>query len=97
MRASRQADPSSSLPRNSGRLPSQVSVGCAGLEVVSSVRRVELEGIFEVFNVFNRSNFIDVQNVFGVGAYPTNPAPTFGRFTQAGNARQIQLAARVRF
>ncbi len=90
-------DPSSSLPRNSGRLPSQVSVDARVSKSFRLSGRVELEGIFEVFNVFNRSNFIDVQNVFGVGAYPTNPAPTFGLFTQAGNARQIQLAARVRF
>jgi hypothetical protein len=59
--------------------------------------RVELEGLFEVFNLFNRTNFTDVQNVFGVGAYPDNPVPTFGKFTQAGNSRQVQLAARVRF
>ena len=91
------ADPSSSLPRNSGRLPSQVSVDARVSKSLRLSERVELEGIFEVFNVFNRSNFIEVQNVFGVGAYPANPAPTFGRFTQAGNPRQMQLAARVRF
>ncbi len=91
------ADPSSSLPRNSGRLPSQVSVDARVSKSLRLSERVELEGIFEIFNVFNRSNFIEVQNVFGVGAYPANPAPTFGRFTQAGNPRQMQLAARVRF
>ena len=59
--------------------------------------RLELEGLFEVFNLFNRTNFTDVQNVFGVGAYPSSPVATFGRFTQAGNSRQMQLAARIRF
>jgi len=50
-----------------------------------------------VFNVFNRTNFTDVQNVFGTGAYPTQPSPTFGQFTQADSARQLQLGVRVSF
>jgi hypothetical protein len=90
-------DPSSSLPRNAGRLPSQVSVDARVSKSVRIRERLELEGLLEVFNLFNRTNFIDVQNVFGVGAYPDNASATFGRFTQAGNSRQVQLAARVRF
>jgi hypothetical protein len=53
--------------------------------------------LFEVFNLFNRSNFTDVNNVFGTGAYPSDPLPTFGQFQQAGAARQVQLAARFTF
>jgi len=91
------SDPSSSLPRNAGRLPSQVSVDARISQSFRMTDRVEIEGLVEVFNVFNRTNFTEVQNVFGVGAYPDAPTSTFGRFTQAGNSRQIQLAARVRF
>jgi hypothetical protein len=50
-----------------------------------------------MFNLFNRTNFIDVQNVFGAGAYPDQPAATYGQFTQAGGARQVQLSVRLLF
>ena len=59
--------------------------------------RLEIEPLVEIFNVFNRANFIEVQNVFGAGAYPGQPSATFRQFTQAGPARQVQLAVRVRF
>jgi hypothetical protein len=93
------ADASSSLPRNFGRLPSQVSVDVRVSKLVRFAERASVEGLFEVFNIFNRTNFTDVQNVFGTGSYPTNPNPdgTFGRFTQASNGRQAQIAARLRF
>ncbi len=91
------SDPATSLSRNAGRLPSQISVDARVSKSVQITGRLELEGLFEVFNLFNRTNFTDVQNVFGVGAYPSSPAATFGRFTQAGNSRQMQLAARIRF
>ena len=91
------SDPATSLSRNAGRLPSQISVDARVSKSVRITGRLELEGLFEVFNLFNRTNFTDVQNVFGVGAYPSNPTATFGRFTQAGNSRQMQLAARIRF
>ncbi len=91
------SDPATSLARNAGRLPSQFSVDARVSKSVRITGRLELEGLFEVFNLFNRTNFTDVQNVFGVGAYPSSPAATFGRFTQASNSRQMQLAARIRF
>ncbi len=55
------------------------------------------EAILEIFNLFNRTNFTDVNNVFGGGAYPPQPAPTFGQFTQAGPPRQGQVAIRLTF
>ncbi len=61
------------------------------------VGHVTVDGIFEVFNLFNRSNFIAVNNVFGTGSYPSNPLPTFGQFTQAAPPRQIQLAIKIGF
>ena len=53
--------------------------------------------MFEVFNLFNRTNFTDVQNIFGAGAYPGEPIPTFGQFTQTGVPRQVQLAVKLDF
>ena len=89
-------DPATSLPRNSERLPAQVSLD---LRVSRPLRvaRLEIEPMLEVFNVFNRTNFVEVQNVFGAGPYPDRPSPTYGQYTQAGSARQVQLAVRLRF
>jgi hypothetical protein len=90
------ADPATSVPRNSDRLPSQVSLDVrVSRPIVAGP--LEIEPMAEIFNVFNRTNFVEVQNVFGAGAYPEGPSPTFGQFTQAGPARQVQLAVRVRF
>jgi Carboxypeptidase regulatory-like domain len=90
------SDAATSLPRNAGRFPAQASVD-ARVSKAFRIRAIQLEALFEVFNVFNRTNFIDVQNVFGTGAYPLQPAATFGQFTQADAPRQVQLAVRVSF
>jgi hypothetical protein len=90
------ADPAASLPRNAGRLPMQATVD-ARVSKTMRIRPIQLEALLEVFNIFNRTNFIDIQNVFGTGAYPNQPSPTFGQFTQADVARQLQLAVRVSF
>jgi hypothetical protein len=90
-------DPTTSVARNSGTTPGQ-----AGLDLRIS-RAFLLRGgwdadvILEIFNAFNRTNFTDVNNVFGTGSYPTNPLPTFGLHHQAASARQVQLGARLTF
>jgi len=56
-----------------------------------------VDGIFEVFNLFNRTNYIDVNNIFGGGAYPSSPLSTFGQFQQAGPPLQVQLAVKINF
>lgn len=91
------ADPASSVGRNAGTMPAQATLDLRVSRpvVVGGGSRVEL--MFEVFNVFNRTNFTEINNVFGTGAYPSNPLPAFGQFTQAGPARQMQVAARLRF
>ena len=50
-----------------------------------------------MFNLFNRTNYTEINNIFGTGAYPTSPLPTFGQFTQAAPPRQVQLAFKVMF
>ena len=58
---------------------------------------VTLDVMFEVFNLFNRTNFTDVNNVFGIGPFPEQPLPNYGVFTAAGPPRQIQLSGRLSF
>ena len=65
--------------------------------------RSALEVIAEAFNLFNRSNFSEVNNIFGAGAYPAAAARdaqgrvTYGLFEQALPPRQMQLALRFTF
>ena len=90
-------DPASSIPRNSGTLPTQATVDVRVSRRFPLGGPVSIDGIFEVFNLFNRTNFTDINNIFGIGAYPSSPAATFGQFTQAGPPRQVQLALKLNF
>jgi hypothetical protein len=64
-----------------------------GIHVVST----RLDLMVEMFNLFNRTNFTNINATFGPGAYPSEPLPTFGQFVRAGPPRQIQLALRINF
>ena len=57
----------------------------------------DLELLVEAFNLLNRANFTEINNVFGTGAFPDNPLPTFGQFQRSAPPRQAQLGARFRF
>jgi hypothetical protein len=58
---------------------------------------VRLQGLAEAFNALNRVNGVTNNGVFGNGAYPTNPAASFGQMTSAGEPRSLQLAVRLQF
>ena len=97
------ADASSSVGRNSERLPAQAT---ADLRVARPIRfsaRVTLTPMVEVFNLFNRTNVSEVNNIFGTGAFPTDPLrdangrTTYALFQKTLPPRQVQLAARVTF
>ncbi len=91
------ADPASSVGRNGGTLPNQATVDLRVSRRFPLGGRVHLDGIFEVFNLFNRTNYTEINNIFGTGAYPASPVPTFGQFTQAGSPLQMQLAVKLNF
>jgi carboxypeptidase family protein len=71
--------------------------------------RLSTEASFEVFNLFNRDNVQDIDQVYGapdfLGAVPrqfgdhiTSPAnPSFGSATFASPARQMQISLRFNF
>ena len=91
------ADPATSVERNSGTLPTQSTVDVRVEKKIPLGSRNSLAAIFEVFNLFGRTNFTDVNNVFGTGAYPSTPLPAYGEFLRAAPSRQVQLALRVNF
>jgi hypothetical protein len=67
------------------------------------MREASVEAFFEVFNLFNRANFSEINNIFGGGAFPGQPLTdaqgrvTYGRYEQALPPRQVQLALKVSF
>ena len=91
------ADPQSSVARNSGRLPMEATVDFRVSRRFQIRPSVACDLIFEVFNLFNRTNFTEANSIFGVGAYPAEPLPTFGQFERAGPPRQVQLGLKVDF
>jgi hypothetical protein len=90
-------DPASSVGRLTGTMPNQATVDVRVSRRFSLGGTATVEGLFEVFNLFNRTNYTEVNNIFGTGAFPTAPLPTYGQFTQAGSPFQAQLAAKVSF
>jgi Carboxypeptidase regulatory-like domain/TonB dependent receptor len=90
------ADLLTSVHRNAGTLPMQATVDLR-LARRFQFGRTSVDGIFEVFNLLNRSNYTAVNNVFGTGTYPSSPVPTFGQFTQAAPPRQVQVALKFGF
>jgi hypothetical protein len=97
------ADIATSVGRNSETLPGQITVDARVSRRFRLPGNLFVEPIFEVFNLFNRTNYAEVNNIFGAGAYPDNPVRdaqgrvTYGRFTLALPPRQIQLAAKLSF
>jgi hypothetical protein len=55
------------------------------------------DAIIDVFNLLDRTNYTEINNIFGAGAFPTSPVPTYGQYTESLPGRQIQLAAKVTF
>jgi hypothetical protein len=85
-------DPLSDRPvgvgRNAGELPDFFVVDARVARRIP-IGPVALEAIFEVFNLFNRENVLEVNNVI--------ISPDFERATRVADPRRIQLGARVTF
>jgi hypothetical protein len=92
-------DPLSDRPpgveRNSGRLGAFFGVDLRIARRIP-IGRTALEAIFEVFNVLNRKNVLEVNNVQFADAQLT-PNPDFGSPTVVADPRRIQLGVRATF
>ena len=85
------------IERNSGVGSDFFSAGLRVSRTVHLTGRVEAELLAEGFNLTNRRNVVTRNTNFGTGAYPTNPASTFGQITAVGEPRSFQFGLRVRF
>ena len=59
--------------------------------------KIRLQALAEGFNLTNHVNGVTLNGVFGAGAYPTNPSPTYKQMTAVGDPRTFQFAVRVSF
>lgn len=91
------ADPATSVRRNSARMASLAQLDLRLAKVFPIGGGRSIEGMIDAFNVTNRTNYSDINNIFGVGAYPSQPAPGYGQYTAAYVPRQIQVAAKFTF
>ncbi|MGZ5475382.1 MAG: TonB-dependent receptor [Thermoanaerobaculia bacterium] len=91
------ADPSTAVKRNSEYMKSQFNVDTRLSKRFSFGGGRAFEAMVDVFNLTNRANFTEINNIFGGGAFPGTPLPTYGAYTEAAPGRQIQLAAKVSF
>jgi hypothetical protein len=96
-------DPATRVTRNGERLPGTATVDARLTRRFDFPRGASVEVLVEAFNLFNRVNYSEANNVFGPGAFPDQPQRdaqgrvTYGRFVKAYAPRQVQLAARFRF
>jgi hypothetical protein len=97
------ADINSSVGRNSENLPSTFTVDLRLTKRIKLGGNAALDIIGEAFNLLDRTNYSDVNNVFGTGAFPGSPQVdaqgrvTYGTFTAAQAPRQVQVAAKISF
>jgi hypothetical protein len=84
--------------RNSFRGPAQVDVDLAAVKRVPIGDKLRAEARLEIFNLFDRANFIKVNNIYGEGPLPlaTFLAPVAG-ITNADPSRQVQIAVKLLF
>jgi hypothetical protein len=97
------SDPATSVRRNSQVMKSQLNLDTRLSKRFSIGGGRAVEAMIDVFNLTNRANFTEINNIFGGGAFPSAPLKdahdrvTYGTYTEALPGRQIQLAAKVSF
>jgi len=85
------------IPRNSGEGTPFASLNLRVSREIGIGGQRRLDLMVEGFNLTNHVNVLTRNTNFGSGAYPTNPAPTYGQVTGVGEPRGLQLGARLRF
>jgi hypothetical protein len=96
-------DPSTSVGRNSERMDAEFRLDLRVNKRFTLNRATSVDVMLDMFNLFNDTNFTEVNNTFGPGPFPQAPLQdsagrvTYGRFEKAAPPRQFQLGARLNF
>jgi hypothetical protein len=97
------ADPTTAVRRNSQTMKGQFIVDTRLAKRFTLGGGRAVEGIVDVFNLLDRANYTEINNIFGTGAFPSAPLKdaqgrvTYGTYTEALPGRQVQLAAKIIF
>jgi hypothetical protein len=96
------ADESTSVGRNSETTAAQINVDMRLSRRFRVGSRGSVDVYLELFNLFNRANFVEDTNqssfaIFGIGSFPDHPLPSYGRYTLTLPPRQVQLAIKIGF
>jgi len=85
------------INRNAGQGFNTVNLGIRLSRTFAVAERVKLMMLAECFNASNHVNVATLNGVFGTGAYPTNPLPTFRQITAVNDPRTFQFGLRLSF
>jgi hypothetical protein len=77
--------------------PAFASVDARISRLFNLSERLKLELIAEAFNLFNRFNIQDINDVYGRATFSQPPLSTFGTPNAAFDPREIQFAVRLKF
>ncbi len=80
--------------RDSLRLPSSATLDLRLLKFFTIKPHGKLDVVVEAFNLLNRTNVTQLNNVYGFGA---SPLASFGRAIEAASARHIQFSVDFKF
>jgi hypothetical protein len=83
--------------RNAGESFSTINLSLRLSRTFHITESLRLQAVAEMFNATNHVNVVSLNGVFGTGAYPSNPLPTFRQITAVNDPRTAQLALRLRF
>jgi hypothetical protein len=86
-----------SIARNAGQGSAFSTTSLRVSRTIATGRGAKIQGLVEVFNLFNRRNDVARIAVFGTGSYPDAPAENFGQVTVVGDPRSVQLGVRMTF
>lgn len=85
------------ISRNAGEGHAIINLNLRLSRTFAITERFRLQALGEVFNTLNHVNVVTLNGVFGTGAYPTSPSPTFGQITAVNDPRTAQFALRLSF
>ena len=83
------------INRNAGSGFDFLNVGARLSRSFQATERLKLTLFAEGFNLTNHMNGVSLNGVFGAGAYPANPSPTFRQITAVNDPRAFQLGLRL--
>jgi hypothetical protein len=85
------------INRNAGESYSTINMNLRLSRSFAMGEKVRLQALAELFNALNHTNVVSLNGVFGTGAYPASPLPTFRQITAVNDPRTAQFGLRLSF